>query len=300
MSTSTKQKQESIAGTFTCPRDRADVGRTICDQLDGVSSVNPDGSLTCKFVLAEPLSGADRVKGSFSVKRDAVVHGAEICQQLGGTFSESKSGAKCDFYLPQEPRWSACPISDRSGTIRFDSETFYVVAATPTGAVLKLFQNGTEMERCTLTFFADGTGARLDAKGADGVPSSLEFSSEHGIAAIRYSYGGQTVIDVKTPLEEAEKTFAAHYARNPDCHARLPYSHLLVNEMSANRPFHEQVLGLIGSQIQPPMPLGVVSFCFFACRACLISLEPHACVAWAFCMGFQPNWITAATPGGPQ
>lgn len=283
--TTTAPSSSNIGGSFTCRPEHAVVCRNICDQLGGGLSTNPDGSVTCSFTLPESTGGASRVPGSFSINKSDVVQGEAICNQLGGKIIDNKSGAKCEFFLPQEPRWSMCPLSNNAGIIRFDTDTFYITAATSNGVILKVFQGGSELEESSLIFLRSDNGARVDAKGTDGSTSTLQFSTKDGSVSIRYSYRNHIIFELEEPLTLAEKAFAAHYARNSESHPHLPYLQLLLDEMRRNPSFHEQVLNLIGFDAGSSAEPGVISFCAFACRVCLLSLEPHACVAWAFCTG---------------
>lgn len=280
-----------FSGTVRCPAEHAGACRYVCDQLGGRLSVNPDDSLTCDFTLPTSSTPVLRAPGSFEVNESQAVAGRSICSQLGGKFIVTDAGGRCEFLLPQEPRWSIQPLSHNAAVVRFDTDTFYTVAATATGVALTTIHGGTVIERIELVQSrSDGT-VTVIAVGTDGATSKLQASMRRDRISLSYSVRNQAVFEHEGTVMSAVNAFTTEYARSSsELYPQLPYARLLLEEVNRSPLLGSNIARFLGPGVRSdPSVVGPIDFCQFACSICWASggAEVHACIACIFCNSFS-------------
>ncbi|MEM8569569.1 MAG: hypothetical protein AAGG56_01560 [Pseudomonadota bacterium] len=287
MNTITKTEAARITGGFTSPSGGEAAAKRICESLDGALWTRPDGSTQCRFSLPEPAIGGGTAEGRFIVDAAERETAEAISRQLGGRVIAEGPQVTCSFRLPATPRWSIQSVSKTSCMVNLDPETRYLCSAGRGEASIKVLENGEVIEDMALTYRREAREIWVETTGADGVSTAMQLGLLDEILTVRYLAQGKLVFEVAAPVTTAETRVAALYARHPWVHPKLPHLDMLLERLQGDRGYHELLLQSMGLAIVPPTEADTVNFCSYACKACLWFLSPHACVVWAFCMGYQ-------------
>ncbi len=142
-----QKRGKGMSATIRGTAEHADALQHICDQLGGKLETDPAGSVTVTFFSYSTHTNSTT---SFNIETGDSATGRSVCSQLGGKYIKTKSGAKCEFFLPQDPRWSINPISNDAALVRFDSDTFYIAASRDNGISCQVYLSGRLIETISL------------------------------------------------------------------------------------------------------------------------------------------------------
>jgi hypothetical protein len=277
-----------VGGSFTCRPEHVDVCISICDQLGGGLSTNPDGSVTCSFTLPTPGSPTTGSGGSFTCGPEHAAICRAVCNQLGGTLDRNPDhSTTCRFFLPQVPQWSIVPITDDAVRVQFDADMFYIFSVGVEGTFLRAFNNGRISEEVS------GVIARADHKvsvfqtGSDGANALMAISGEANCLVTRYSFNGKKIFEIQSPSTSHGPLLARKLRENKDCQPEVRYSKLFIDRLVSQPQFMQQLQILTGT---PARSEGnaVETVCKVACVACGLTGTIAACFGWAICILNKP------------
>lgn len=275
-----QKRGKGMSATIRGTAEHVDAFQYICDQLGGELKTNPDGSITVTFVLSTTNNNSPN---SFNIKSGDSAIGRSVCSQLGGKYIKTKSGAKCEFFLPQDPRWSINPISNDAALVRFDSDTFYIATSRDNGIACQVYLGGRLIENISLVESYKCKRIDVVVTGVDGTTSKMKIVNSEGLVTLSYLFDDETIFCLEETISSIQTSFMLNYSKNPQFHVDVPYLNLLFEKIQKDSLFRRQIEPFFKPNNDGATE-DIVYFCAGACGICAATLEPHACYVCTRCL----------------
>ncbi len=187
-----------------------------------------------------------------------------------------------------EPQWTIQSISDNSALILYNTETAYVIGATPNTFIMKALNGGYVAEDASVSRSKVNRSLIVSVT-VDNSTTRLQAAFDGGAVSLRYFRDNELVLEEEGSILAGYSAPARKIATDRQVYEKTVHLARLIEKIRADSFFREQVLRSINQLVDPSVS-DPIDYCDWVCKQCWHGMYlPHSCIACIFCNGFTAD-----------